>query len=287
VLEALQRATQFLERKSIASARLESEVLLSFVLGRSRVALYTGFDQPLTSEELDRYRDVLRRRACGEPTAYLVGEKEFWSLKLAVDARVLIPRPDTERLVEAALEVARALAENAPRVVDLGTGSGAIAIAIAGEIPSARVVATDVSPDALAVARLNIERHGLADRVRLLEGDLYGALEPSDRFDLIVSNPPYVRRADVASLQPEIVYHEPRGALDGGDDGLDIIRRVIAGAPRHLESDGALLCEIGMDQGASVRALAEGAGLTRIEILRDLGGNERTLRARLAPSTHG
>lgn len=281
VLDALQRAAAYLERKAVPSARLESEILLGFVLGRTRVSLYTGFDQPLADDELSRYRDLLTRRAAGEPTAYLIGEREFWSLSFLVDRRVLIPRPDTERLIELALERTGALGPS-PRILELCTGSGAIAVVLATELPHARLVATELSEDALAVARANVARHGVEARVDLRRGDLFAPVANDPPFDLIVSNPPYVRRADIAHLQPEVAYHEPRLALDGGADGLALIGRLLAEAPRHLAPGAWILCEIGMDQGPAVRALAAAAGLEDIDVLRDLAGHERTLAARAA-----
>lgn len=280
VLEALQRAAAYLERKGVPSARLESEVLLSFVLARTRVALYTGFDQPLAPGEIDRYRALLTRRAGGEPTAYLVGEREFWSMALKVDKRVLIPRPDTERLVEGALAACKRAGVASPNVLELGTGSGAIILALAKELPQAVLTAVDLSTDALEVARENARRHGLGERITFLHGDLFAPLAADARFDLIVSNPPYIRHLDIPKLQSEVAYHEPRLALDGGDDGLDVLRRLVAEAPAWLKPDGALLCEIGMDQGDAVRALAAQAGCVDVEILRDLAGLERTLSAR-------
>lgn len=273
VLEALQRATAFFERKGLGEARLEAEVLVAHALHKTRVQLYTHFDQPLAEEEIARCRELLRRRAGGEPTAYLTGEKEFWSVPLAVDARVLIPRPDTERIVEAALE------RGGRRILEIGTGSGCIAIALARERPDAMVVATDLCPDALAVARANVERHGLADRIDLRQGDLYAPVA-GERFDLIVSNPPYIPHLDVPRLQPEIAYHEPRLALDGGADGLDVLRRLIASAPDHLAAGGWLLAEFGQGHGAAVVRLAAAAGLVEVSLARDLAGHERLLAAR-------
>jgi release factor glutamine methyltransferase len=273
VLEALQRATSFLERKGVPEPRLEAEVLFASALGRTRLQLYTGFDQPLLGPEIATYRALLVRRAAGEPTAYLTGEKEFWSLSLHVDPRVLIPRPDTERLVEAAL------ARGGREILEIGTGSGAIAVALAKELPEARVVATDVSEDALAVARENVERHGLEARIELRAGDLFAPVA-GERFDLVVSNPPYIRHLDIPRLQPEIAYHEPRLALDGGPDGLDLLRRLLSEAPAHISEGGTLLCEFGLGQTEAVIALARQAGLVDLEVLRDLGGHDRTLAAR-------
>lgn len=273
VLEALHRGTAFLDRKAVPEARLEAEVLLAFALGKPRIHLYTGFDQPLVAAEIDAYRRLLTRRAAGEPTAYLTGEKEFWSMSFLVDARVLIPRPDTERLVEAAAQ------RGGRRVLEIGTGSGAVALALARELPDARIVATDLSADALEVARANAHRHGLAERVRFAQGDLFAPVA-GERFDLVVSNPPYVPHLDIPRLQPEIAYHEPRIALDGGPDGLAILRRLVAEAPAHLEPGGWLLSEMGDGQAPAVVALAEAAGFEAIEVLRDLAGRPRTLAAR-------
>ena len=287
VLDAIQRAAAYLERKAVPGARLDAEILLGFVLGRSRVSLYTGFDLPLAEDEIARYRELLTRRAAGEPTAYLLGEREFWSLSFVVDRRVLIPRPDTERLIELALERAPGLGAS-PRILDLCTGSGAIAVVLAKELPGAHVVAVELSADALGVARVNVARHGVEARVSLREGDLFAPLADEAPFALIVSNPPYVRHADIAHLQPEVAYHEPRLALDGGADGLTLIRRLLAEAPRYMSPGAWILCEIGMDQGADVRALATAAGLEAVDVLRDLAGHERTLAARkpAAAPTH-
>ncbi len=259
-------AAKFAERQ-VASARLDAEVLLAHVLGTTRVGLYTGFDKPLQEAELAAYRDLVRRRLAGEPVAYLVGRQEFWSLPLRVDARVLIPRRDTETLVEVALRRAPA----AGRIADVATGSGAVALALAKERPAATVVATDVSEDALAVARANAEALGLA--VRFVAGDLLAPLA-GDTFDLVVGNPPYVRSGDIAGLAPE-VRREPRAALDGGPDGLALVRRLVAAAPAALVPGGVLALEHGFDQGEAVRALFAAAGLADVETARDLGGNER------------
>jgi release factor glutamine methyltransferase len=276
LLEALQRATAYLERKGIASPRLEAEVLLAHVLATTRLALYTGFDAPIGAPDMARYRDLLFRRATGTPTAYLVGEKEFWSIPLRVDPRVLIPRPDTEILVE---EAAR---RGGRRILEIGTGSGAIAIAIAREIREAAIVATDLSEEALQVARENVARHGLEARIELRQGDLFDPVA-GETFDLVVSNPPYVRHLDIPRLQPEIAYHEPRVALDGGEDGLAVLRRLTAGAPAHLVPGGSLVCEFGAGLAGAVVALGEAAGFSEIAVLRDLAGNERALAARWIP----
>jgi release factor glutamine methyltransferase len=258
-------AAKFGER-GIGSARLDAELLLAHVLRTTRVGLYTGFDKPLEEAELAAFRELIRRRLAGEPIAYLVGAQEFWSLSLRVDPRVLVPRRDTEALVEVALRRAPAAA----RIADIGTGSGAVALALAKERPGAEIVATDASEDALAVARANAEALGLP--VRLLAGDLLAPL--AGPFDLIVSNPPYVPTGDLAGLPPE-VRREPRSALDGGRDGLDVLRRLLAGAPPLLAPGGVLAVEHGFDQGETVRALFAGAGFEAVETARDLAGHER------------
>jgi len=264
--------TQRFTEAGIAAARLEAQLLLAHVLGCSRVQLYTGFDKPLAEPELAGFRALIKRRLGGEPVAYLLGEQEFWALPFYVDASVLVPRPDTETVIE----VARSLRPDpaAPcRVLDLCTGSGAIAISLARELPGARVVATEVSPEAAAIARRNVERNAVADRVEVRVGDLFAPVA-GERFDLIASNPPYIATAVLATLAPE-VRCEPRLALDGGPDGLAFYDRICAAAPAHLLSGGALVLEHGFDQADAVRARLEAAGLSRITLVRDLGKNPR------------
>ncbi len=256
------------------SPRLDAQVLLAHVLDCDRVSLYTNFDKPLKEEELRQYRELIRRRLAGEPTAYLIGEKEFWSLAFTVDERVLIPRPDTELLVEVALELARARGAS-PRIAEIATGSGAVAIALAKELPDATVVATDLSAGALAVATANVERHGVGDRVELREGDLLAPLA-GERFDVLVANLPYVPTGDLPTLSAE-VRCEPRGALDGGPDGLDLLRRLCAGAAAHLAPGGAIALEHGFDQGPGVRALL--ASLAGATTRTDLAGQPRVTLA--------
>jgi release factor glutamine methyltransferase len=238
------------------------------------VHLYTQFDRPLLPPELAALRELVKRRQAGEPVAYLTGHKEFWSLDLLVDARVLIPRPDTETAIEEALARLDARAALAPRIADVGTGSGAIALALAKSRPAAAVFATDLSPDALAVARGNAERLGLI--VTFGEGDLVAPLRPHAPFDLIVANLPYVRTADIAGLAPE-VRSEPQRALDGGTDGLDLVRRLVADAPAVLGPGGALVLEIGAGQADDTAALLRAAGFEDVRARADLGGVDRVV----------
>ncbi len=264
-------ARRFGER-GLPSARLDAEVLLAHVLKTNRVGLYTAFDKPLAADELAAYRELVKRRLGGEPVAYLVGEQEFWSLPLRVDARVLVPRRDTETLVEVGLRRIRSGA--CRRIADVATGSGAVALALAVECPEAIVIATDTSAGALEVAAENVARHQLGGRVSLRRGDLLAPLAGEEPFDLIASNPPYVVRGELDGL-PREVKREPREALDGGADGLDLIRRLVVGAPALLAAGGMLAIEHGFDQGERVRALFEAAGFGDVRTAKDLAGHDR------------
>jgi release factor glutamine methyltransferase len=246
--------------------RAEARLLLAAALGVPVESLIARPAQAVRAAQAARFAFLARRRAHGEPVAYLLGEKEFYGRRFVVSPAVLVPRPETELLVEAALR--RLGGRREPRVLDLGTGSGCIAVTLALECPSAVVVAVDRSADALAVARSNALRHGAA--VELLLGDWYE--EVGGRFDLVVANPPYVAAAD-----PHLraLRHEPRHALAAGPDGLDDLRVIIAGAPGHLNPGGWLAVEHGHDQGAGVRDLFTRAGLTAVETHRDLAGIER------------
>lgn len=259
------------------SPRLDAEVLLAHVLAAPRTHLIAHRDAPLSGEAARRYRDLVRRRIGGEPVAYLVGERAFYDLELAVDDRVLIPRPETELLVDEALDWCRRSGHRCRRIADVGTGSGALAVTLARYLPDARVWAVDRSPGALAVAARNVARYGLADRVFLVCGDLLAPL--AGRLDLIVANLPYVPRERLAHLDAGVRDFEPREALDGGPDGLDIIRRLLPQAAERLAAPGLLLLEIDDGQGCAVEAAA-GAALpdARASIHRDYAGLERMAR---------
>jgi release factor glutamine methyltransferase len=281
ILDVLDWTRQFFASRDIESARLDAEVLLAHVLGLKRIMLYARFDQPLTVEERDRYRELVRRRAHHEPVAYLVGEREFWSLSLEVRPGVLIPRPDSELLVQAALT--ELPDDQSARVADVGTGSGALALAIAHERPRVEVVATDVSDAALEVAGRNAERLGLSDRVRVLRSDLLAGLVPDVApFDLVVANLPYVPSAEVATLMPDVRDHEPVAALDGGPDGLALVRRLIADAPARLTPGGALILEAGSPEIPRVAAELRAAGYVDVATHDDLGGRPRVAFGRRA-----
>jgi release factor glutamine methyltransferase len=276
ILRVLNWTEQRFGDRGLTSPRLDAQLLLAHVLKRDRIYLYTHFDQPLHPDELAAYRSLIQRRLQGEPVAYLVGKKEFRSLELDVDARVLVPRPDTETLVEAALELLTGA--SAPRVVDVGTGSGAVALALKKERPDAEVLAVDRSSGAALVARGNAERLGLA--VEVLEGDLLAPVAARAPLQLIVSNPPYIPSGEIATLAPE-VRREPQLALDGGDDGLVVIRRLLAEAPPLLADGGALAMEVGAGQAPEVAALFVADGRWQAPLIRkDLGGIERVVAAR-------
>lgn len=263
---------RFTEAK-IDGARLEAQVLLAHALGCTRVQLYTGFDRPLDEAELTRARELIRRRLAGEPLAYLVGNQEFWSLSFFVDASVLIPRHDSETVIQVVLD--RAGDRKAPRrVLDVCTGSGVLAITLAKELPGATVVATDVSPAAAEMARRNAEHNKVADRVEVRVGDLLAPLAAGERFDVVVANPPYIPTATIATLDRE-VQREPRLALDGGPDGLALMRRLLAALPAHLAPGALVAVEHGFDQAEAVAALFTASGLGAPQTARDLARQPR------------
>nr|AAK64442.1 protoporphyrinogen oxidase HemK [Myxococcus xanthus DZF1] len=264
--------TQHFEKRQVDAPRLTAEILLSHVLKLSRVRLYVDLDRPLSKDELGAYRALIERRMAGEPTQYLTGVREFYNRPFKVDARVLIPRPETELLVEAAL---RMLPKDAPgRALDLCTGSGCIAISLAAERPQATVIATDLSPDACALARENAQALGVADRVTVLQGDLFTPVPAGERFQVVVSNPPYIASGEIPGLSAE-VRREPTLALDGGPDGLVAVRRVVTGARQWLEPGGLLALEIGEDQGPAVLELLRAAGYADARVEKDLERRER------------
>jgi release factor glutamine methyltransferase len=254
--EALGQAVRTLGNEGVESPRLDAELLLSHVLGASRATILAWPERRLTPKELTTYRHLVTRRAEREPLAYILGQREFFGLEFAIDPRVLIPRPETELLVEYALPRARALTAP-PHIADVGAGSGAIAVALAVHLPGATVYALDGSAGALEVASANARRHRVGDRVPCLQGNLLEPLRGS--VDLITANLPYVTTAEWEDLPPEIREYEPRPALDGGPDGLAIIRRLLATAAPYLHPGGAILLEIGASQGVAATALARGS----------------------------
>ena len=277
VLDVLRWTTARFVERGLGTPRLDAELLVAHVLELPRLQLYVQFERVMTPEELSALRDMIKRRQGGESIAYLTGRKEFWKFELHVDARVLVPRPDTETLVEEALarlgEPGDA-GDSGGRIADVGTGSGALAITLAKVRAGAAVFAADVSPGALEVARANAERLGAA--VTFVEGDLGAPLAVHAPFTLIVANLPYIPTAELASL-PGDVRTEPALALDGGADGLELVRRLVAEAPGLLAAGGALALEIGDGQAEPTRALLQAAGFTDVQTRKDLAGIERVV----------
>lgn len=282
ILRVLQWASGFLRNRGIESPRAAAEILLAHALGTDRVHLYMHHDQPLEPDELAVFKGFIQRRLRREPVAYIVGRKGFWSLDLKVAPAVLIPRPETERLVETALAWLSGRAHHRPAsVLDLGTGSGAIVLALASEAGAHRFFASDLSPEAVAVARCNAAAAGLATRVSFFVGDWLGAVRAVPAFDLIVSNPPYVVRSAMDGLPPEIAWYEPRVALDGDADGLRCYRAIIGQAHLHLQPGGALMLEIGYDQRQAVLRIAEQSGAYEsFRCIQDYGNHDRVLTMR-------
>jgi len=286
LLEVLQWTTGRFSQRGIASARLDAELLIAHALGINRVAIYTSADRLLSREELANIRAVIERRQAGLSVAAITGHKEFWGLDLHVSPEVLIPRPDTETLVEAALDHLVPLRRDRPaesiptdeRILDVATGSGAIALALKKQRPHASVLATDQSQPAIAIARGNAERLRLA--VEFFVGDLLGALPPETApFDLIAANLPYIPTGDIAGLPPE-VRAEPHEALDGGADGLDLVRRLIVEAPRRLKTGGSLVLELGEGQADRVATLLGISGFNQVGTRADLAGIVRVVFGR-------
>lgn len=260
--------------RGIENPRLDAELLVAHALEIDRMRVILDADRPLAGAELAALRDLVKRRRSFEPIAYLRGEREFYGLRFRVDKRVLVPRPDTETLVDAALARSTHVSMSM-RQLDLCTGSGCVAIAMARQRPTSRVHASDVSRDALAVARDNAQRLG-AYNVAFFECDLFGAFA-GKRFDVITANPPYIATAELATLMPDVRDHEPRLALDGGADGLDLVRRIVAEAPEHLGEGGLLAIEIGAGEAPDTVALFEARGFTDVRVHRDIARIERVV----------
>ena len=283
VLRMMEWSGEYLEGKGITRGRLDAEHLLADVLGLGRLELYLQFDRPLVAAELDRYRPLLKRRAKREPLQYILGRTAFRELDLEVDERVLIPRPETEILLDEVLEWAAAHAGEQARGLDLGTGSGAIALSLALEGPFELVVATDTSAAALEIARCNAEASGLADKVEFRLGSYFDPVEEGEVFDLVVSNPPYVAEGEAPSLEPEVREWEPGDALFAGPDGLGALRAIVAGAGSHVRPGGLLALEVGAGQAGPVVAMLEDTGeYVDVRVRRDLAGRERMVLTRRA-----
>lgn len=283
IADALRDASEALRDSGSDEPRREAVSLLSHALSRDRAFLVTHSDERLTAEQLRSYLSSVERRAAGEPLQYITGAQEFYGLNFEVNENVLIPRPETELLVETALEILKGT--DSPLVCDVGTGSGCIAVSLLHERRDARAVALDVSSAALEVAARNAARNGVAARIEFLVSDCFDALAANEhdaaRFDLVASNPPYIAEDDLESLQREVRDHEPRVALTPGGDGLKVIRRLVSESPRHLKPGGHLLIEIGFDQHERVASFIDPRVWTLLDIRRDLQGIPRTVVLRL------
>jgi len=281
ILEVIQRGTEFLEKKGVGSPRLQVELLLAHLLSIPRMKLYLSFDRSLTDEQVAASRALVQRRGLREPLQYIVGSVSFCGLELAVKPGVLIPRPETELLAERAWKHLASLPSPAT-ALDFGTGSGCLAIALAHQAAQASVHALDRSPEALEMARQNAARHNLGDRIQFHSSDGFAQLPPALRFDLIVSNPPYIPSAEIETLDPEIRDHEPRGALDGGPDGMDFYRRFATEARAFLQPQGKLMTELAADSAEGARQAFENEKWIVEAIEPDYNQHPRILIARPA-----
>ncbi len=283
IIETINRSASQLSSVGITTGRLDAELLLCHTLGKDRAWLLAHIREAVDEQHRELFKQAVDRRALREPLQYIVGKQEFWGLDFMVTQDVLIPRPETELIIETALT----LVPNKDArftILDLCTGSGCIAVSLAKELASARIFASDKSEKALDVARENARRNGVADRVRFLEGDLFGSLEELDlrgRVDIMVSNPPYVPSEEYSELQPEVRDHEPRMALLAGQNGTEVHQRIIDEAPEFLRSEGALIMEMGMGQAeALVQMIRENSTFNKPDVLKDLAGIERVVVAR-------
>ncbi|SFH55995.1 peptide chain release factor N(5)-glutamine methyltransferase [Planctomicrobium piriforme] len=270
----------FLKERGSETPRLDAEVLLAHARKCKRIQLYTQFDQPLTDEQRTVMRELVKRRANAEPVAYLVGHREFFSLDFLVKPGVFIPRPDTEILVVAAIEILKDLP--GADVLDLCSGSGCVPIAIAKNQLNAKVMTVELDPNVAAVTQANIDRHQLQDRVTLLQGDLFQPVPGGSQFDVITSNPPYVQQGEIAGLAADIRNHEPHLALDGGADGLDVIRRIVEQSPAKLKSGGWLMFELSPEQAPAALKLVQSQGFVETGVKNDLSGQARVIVGRKA-----
>jgi len=279
VEKILKWTTNFFAEKELDSPKLDAELLLAHVLGIDRIKLYMQWDRPLEVEELASYRALIKRRVQDEPLAYITGSKAFWNLDFKSDKRALIPRSDTETLIETALELIPdpKKVEGAPqvRIVDVGAGTGCIGITIAHERPNTHVTLVDIDPDALQLAQENVELHKMQDRVTCLQSDLLESAPGP--WDLIVSNPPYVALTEKGLMGRDVLAHEPPLALFAGEDGLDVIRRLLEQAFVSIAPEGHVLCEVGFAQGPAVKELMESLGFENVQIRKDYGSNDRVV----------
>ncbi len=280
VLEAIQKSADFLGKKKVESPRLQTELLLAHLLRMPRMKLYLNFDRRLTSAETDALRELVKRRGRREPLQHIVGSTSFCGHEIAVNRHVLVPRPETELLAETGWAFLSTINHQASTVLDLCTGSGCLAIAIAAKCPPAQIFATDISADALALAKENAARNKLAERIQFLQGDGFAALSAGTQFDLIVSNPPYIPSAEIETLEPEVRDFDPRLALDGGADGLFFYRRLAPEAKAFLKPGGKIMLEFGDGQAEAVKAIFENEKWIVEAVKEDYSQRARILIAR-------
>jgi release factor glutamine methyltransferase len=283
LIKLVRWAAGYFDAHHIDSPRATAEILLAHSINAKRIDLYLRYDQPLNSDELNRFKTLIKRRKNREPVAYILGRKEFWSMDLEVNRTVLIPRPETECLVERALEnLAADQNPGCKSVVELGTGSGAVVLALASENPRHSYLGTDVTSDAVRVARRNSMRHGMDAKIRFMVADWFAPFDAkSGIFDLIISNPPYIRSGDLKRLQPEIHVYEPVAALDGAIDGLRYLRHIIQSAYLYLKPAGALLLEMGHDQQAPLKQIIDACGQYEdAQFYKDYSGHDRIVSMR-------
>jgi release factor glutamine methyltransferase len=281
VLEVIQKSADFLAKKGVDSPRLQTELLLAHVLQMPRMKLYLNFERQLSDPELDSLRKLVQRRGQREPLQHLVGATSFCGLEIAVNRHVLIPRPETELLAEAGWQFLSTSNQQPATALDFGTGSGCIAIAVAAKCPTAHLVALDVSPEALDAAQQNAAKNNVSDRIEFRQGDGIAALKAGEQFDLILSNPPYIASAEIETLQPEVRDHDPRGALDGGADGLDFYRRLAAESGKFLKPHGKIMLEFGEGQAEKIGGIFAAQGWSVEAIREDYTQRQRFLIAHL------
>jgi release factor glutamine methyltransferase len=278
VLEAIQKSAEFLGKKNVESPRLQTELLLAHLLKMPRMKLYLNFDRVLLPVEIDSLREFVKRRGQREPLQHIVGSTSFCGFEISVNRHALVPRPETELLAE---EGWKFLAEKKTDALDFGTGTGCIAIALAAKCPNAKIFALDISADAIALAGENAAKNKVAQQIDILQGDGFGAIPAGSKFDLIISNPPYIPSAEIETLQPEVRDFDPRGALDGGADGLDFYRNLAAAAKSFLKPDGKIMLEFGDGQADAIKKIFENEKWVVEAVKEDYSQRARILVARL------
>jgi release factor glutamine methyltransferase len=273
--------TEYFKKFNMEWPHLEAEILLAHNLGLKRIELYTNHERVLTEDELTNFKGLIQRRSKHEPIAYITGIQPFMSLNFHVDRSVLIPRPETEKLVEVAIDSIKSLIPHTPSLIaDIGTGCGSIAISLAKYLPNIKVIGIDSSPNSIKIAQRNAEYHKVDDRCQFITGNIFEPLK--EKVDLVVSNPPYIPSSEIDNLQTDVKDWEPRQALDGGEDGLDYIRKLIESAPNHLTTKGLLLIEIGFDQGnKAIKLTQDNKKYDEVKIIKDINGKDRILKAKI------